>query len=146
MLSHATCFPYMNIQIPLLLSLATLPSFLQSLHVTQPCQRSSFQCGPNMIRRSVMEQGLIWRLTAETPRPAETGGCADWQGKGRLLAPGREHIQQLYMASFLLKTYQPGMMLPRIRNIRRTSNFRAPNITMYLAHGNGYRKGEREDD
>lgn len=47
---------------------------------------------------------------------------------------------------FCWKKYHPGTMLPRIRNIRWTSNFRAPNITICLAHGNGYRKGEREDD
>lgn len=74
---------------------------------------------------------------------------APWHGRGRdgcwLLGDSTSSSGTWLL--FCQEKYQPGMMLPRIRNIRVTSNFRAErgsrgsaNITIYLAHGNKYTK------
>lgn len=49
----------------------------------------------------VMEQGLVWRLSSGAPRPAETGRPMGWQGEGTPPGPGRERVQQRYVAPLL---------------------------------------------
>lgn len=80
-----------------------------------------------------------------------------WDGRGMRAADSWERVHAAAMKKtwpvFCQEKYQPDIMLPRIRNVRGTSNSRAeggsrgsPNIMAYLSLASEYRKGKWEDD
>lgn len=139
---------YLNSSFPILSNFTQLSSVTMfHSHVSG----SSFQTSPNMLCQCHgAKYGLeteLWSFQASR----------SW--KPCRMAGGREGCRFLGESTsatwplFCHKKYQPGMMLPRIGNVRGTSNFRAArgskgpsNITIYLTHGNEYGKGKWEDD
>lgn len=105
---------------------------------------------PTWCRCHGARSGLTELWSSQASRSCRPHGLA---GEGKAASSWESVFSRSMWPLFCHKKCQPGMMLPKVRNARGTSNFRAergsrgsPNITLYLAHGTEYRKSKWEDD
>lgn len=107
----------------LLVPLAFIPSFPQSLWIPESCWGSPFQSSLSVICRC---QGTRCGLQTEfwSFQAREAGNPMGWQGKEGCWLLGERACGSNTWPAFCQK-YLEDMMLPRIRSLRGTSSFRA---------------------